>query len=56
MPIVPILWIIGGVVGVGALWEAGDAAQKSQKLVKWAVIGGGVYVAYQVARKQGIAK
>lgn len=39
-----------------AIEATGDAAEKSTKLVKYAVIGGGLYVAYKVAKSSGALK
>ena len=52
----PLVWI-GGIAVVG--WTAkqfGDAFEDSSKLVKWATIGGAVYVSYQALKSAGAIK
>lgn len=55
-----IFWtaVLGGTLyGVDkGVRDAGTSAHKAQGLAKWIVIGGGLYVAYEVARKAGYAK
>ena len=51
-----LLWI-GGAFAVGyVLDKAGDAAEGSANLAKWGAVAGGVYVAYQIAKAQGVAR
>ncbi len=55
---VRLLFWIGSTVAAGYLFDqagdaaeqAGTAAEKSAKLAKWVVIGGGLYVGYEVLR------
>ncbi|MBO6603859.1 MAG: hypothetical protein JJ938_17595 [Roseicyclus sp.] len=60
MPVPLILW--GGVALGGlylaerALDEAGDAAQASAEMLKWAAIAGGVYLSYQALKSAGALK
>lgn len=62
----PAWFLIGGLVvaglgaggyfvhGVGdAAEEIGDAAKKSEALVKWAVVGGSIYVSYRALKSAG---
>lgn len=59
--VVPLI-VWGGVIVAGiasTAWaadEIGDAAEKSERLVKWAVVGGGLYVSYRALRSTGVIK
>ena len=53
----PWLLVIGGVAAAGYLLDrAGDAAEDTAKLAKWATVAGGVYVGYRVLQAQGVAR
>ncbi|MBI1220146.1 MAG: hypothetical protein GC186_16535 [Rhodobacteraceae bacterium] len=62
--IVPyVFWGGMGLLGLNAIkstdqavTDAGTAATKAQGLGKLALIGGGLYVAYRVMQKRGLAK
>lgn len=45
MPVVPLLWLAAGGLGVLALRETDDVLNAGSNMVKWLVIGGAVYVA-----------
>lgn len=48
---------IGGVLGFG--WAAGKtegALEEGTNLARWAVVGGGLYVGYKVAKTSGVIK
>jgi|GEM_PF-2574294 len=58
--VAPIIW---GGVALAGLWfggrainEAGDAAESTAKLAKWATAGGALYVSYQAMRSAGVLK
>lgn len=48
MPVLPLIWLAAGGLGVLALRETDDVLNASASLAKWVVIGGGVYL---VAKK-----
>jgi hypothetical protein len=40
-----LILLAGGAVAAAALWQGNEALDKLGTVTKWAVIGGGVYVA-----------
>jgi hypothetical protein len=40
-----LLVLAGGALGVAALWQGNEALDKLGTVTKWAVVGGGIYVA-----------
>ncbi|MDX8353661.1 hypothetical protein [Cognatiyoonia sp. IB215182] len=52
--------IIWGIIALGvggyAASKAGDAAESTTELVKWATIAGGVYVSYRALQASGAIK
>lgn len=57
MPIIYGVLVVGGLFGIGyAADKAGEAAEGSAKLAKWAAIGGAVYLAYRGAKAGGYLK
>ena len=49
-------WLVGLATGGWVLSEATDTADAAAKLAKWAVIGGGVYIAYGTLKTSGAIK
>lgn len=49
MPI-PLAFWIGGAVGAGLTWIVSGGSEKVGSIVKWAAIGGAVYVGAKVAK------
>ena len=60
MPIPLIIWgalAVGGLLAANEVIDStGETAEKSTKLVKWVVIGGGVYVSYKALKSAGVLK
>lgn len=46
-----VLWIVGGIVGVGLLHSGANAAEQGSKVLKWGAAAGGVYLAGKVLKK-----
>jgi hypothetical protein len=56
MPLPLLAW---GAIAVGVGWitdNAADAAGDGAKIVKWGVIGGGLYVSYRALKSAGAIK
>ena len=56
MPVPIILGIAAIGAGAWALHETSDALDSATSLTKWAVIGGGVYVAFRALQAGGVLK
>jgi hypothetical protein len=60
MPIPLIVWGGLAVVGIGATAvaanEVGEASERAGNLVKWATVGGALYVSYRAMKSAGVIK
>ena len=58
--VAPIIWAgvaLGGLyLGGKAIQDAGEAADKTAKLVKWSTAGGALYVSYRALKAGGVLK